>query len=265
MEGHWSSVLYTVLLSLSVYMMKCVLSDCPVSSSGTCLIPVSRLQHYVSDILPLGGFYTTYNKTVLVDICRLVGEYPTCSQTITKGCDRITTQNMHLLYRAFLPLCGKYKQDYVYHRDCYSRQMFMYKSCHQRRQDEIHQIRREEHYNLQICQITNQYMKCVYLVTALQCSMEAADAYFNILNQSISLSFRDADFTCHIRHPDDDISVFTTTKSTTRAATSLGFTTSVGGPKGKRSVSSEAEKFSANLGCFLLLRVVHFIILTMIL
>ncbi|XP_062601635.1 uncharacterized protein LOC134263319 [Saccostrea cucullata] len=263
MDGHWFPALYTVVLSLSVHMINYVLSDCP-ESSRTCLLPVSRLQLYVHDILPLGGFYTTYNQTALVDICRLVDEYQTCSQTITKGCDRITIHNMHLLYRAFLPICGKYKQDYVYHRDCYSQQMFLYKSCHQRRQSQVHQIRRNEHYNLQICQVTNQYMKCVYLVTALQCSMEAADVYFNILNQSISLSFSDADFTCYIRHPDDDISVFTTTKSTSRAATSLGFTTSVGGPKGKRSVSSATEAVSSNSGCFVLLLVLYFIIITMI-
>lgn len=113
--------------------------------------------------------------------------------------------------------------------------------------------------------VTNEYVKCVYLVTALQCSMEAANSYFNILNQSISLSFSDADFSCHIRHPDDDISVLTTTKATSTVGTPLGFTTSVGGTKGKRSVSAATGGRSSNSGCFCLFLVLHCIVFAIIL
>jgi hypothetical protein len=95
--------------------------------------------------------------------------------------------------------------------------------------------------------------------------MEAANSYFNILNQSISMSFSDADLSCHIRHPHDDISVLTTTKITSTVETPLGFTTRIGGTKGKRSVSSATGGRSANSGCFCLLLIIHCIIFAIIL
>lgn len=92
-------------------------------------------------------------------------------------------------------------------------------------------------------------------MTALQCSMEAANAYFNILNQSISLSFSDANFACSIRHPDDDISVFTTTKATTTKTTFSDYTTRGGRPKEKRSISSATDTPAATRWCFYVIAV----------
>uniref|UniRef100_K1QWJ7 Uncharacterized protein n=1 Tax=Magallana gigas TaxID=29159 RepID=K1QWJ7_MAGGI len=231
-----------------LYLVQGALSVCPESFTETCLLPAQRLQQYVRELPPLAGFYTAYNESELINICSLVSQYQNCSKTITNGCDINTIQNIQVLHSVFLPVCGTYYQDYLKHRNCFNHQMLMYKSCHQRRQARVNQLKREDQYNLQICEVTNEYVKCVYLVTALQCSMEAADTYFNILNQSMSLSFNGADFRCSIRHPHDDISVFTTTKSTTTIATSLDFTTRKGSPKGKRSVSAATDRMSAITG-----------------
>lgn len=253
-RGHSPPIFSATLLILpALYLIPGVLSVCPESFQGRCQLPVQRLQQYVSELPPLAGFYTAYNELELINICSLVSQYQNCSETITSGCDTNTIQNIRVLHGVFLPVCGTYYQDYLKHRNCFNHQMFMYKSCHQRRQARVNQLKREDQYNLQICEVTNEYVKCVYLVTALQCSMEAANIYFKILNQSMATSFDEANFRCSIRHPDDDISVFTTTKSTTTIATSLDFTTRRGSPKGKRSVSAATERVSAISGCFYLI------------
>lgn len=43
-------------------------------------------------------------------------------------------------------------KDYLKHRNCFNHQMLMYKSCHQRRQARVNQLKREDQYNLQICE-----------------------------------------------------------------------------------------------------------------
>nr|XP_022297742.1 uncharacterized protein LOC111107065 [Crassostrea virginica] len=255
-RGHSSPDLYAPLLILPVlWLVPGALNACPQSSPGICLLPVRRLQHFVSELPPLGGFYTAYNQSGLMEICKSVNEYENCSQTITNGCDINTIQNIRILHSVFMPVCGTFYQDYLKHRDCFNRQLFMYKSCHQRRQARVNHLKRENQYNLRICEVTNEYVKCVYLVTALQCSMEAANAYFNILNQSISLSFSDANFACSIRHPDDDISVFTTTKATTTKTTFSDYTTRGGRPKEKRSISSATDTPAATRWCFYVIAV----------
>lgn len=45
-----------------------------------------------------------------------------------------------------------YILDYLKHRNCFNHQMLMYKSCHQRRQARVNQLKREDQYNLQICE-----------------------------------------------------------------------------------------------------------------
>jgi len=63
--------------------------------------------------------------------------------------------------------------------------------------------------------ITNHYVQCIFTVTAIGCSIEAANVYYNIINQSVTSLLKDVkDFTCTIRHPDDVIKVLTTTTTT---------------------------------------------------
>ena len=59
------------------------------------------------------------------------------------------------------------------------------------------------------------YISCLYTATALGCSMQAADVYFEILKRSLSLTFSAEGLNCVLRHPLDVISVYTTTSSTT--------------------------------------------------
>lgn len=81
----------------------------------------------------------------------------------------------------------------------------------------------------------------------------------------MSLSFNEADFRCSIRHPHDDISVFTTTKSTTTIATSLDFITRKGSPKGKRSVSAATDRVPGIPGCLYIIVLSVYVILKKVL
>lgn len=60
-----------IFLSLTVlWLLPGALNACPQSSPGICLLPVRRLQHFVSELPPLGGFYTAYNQSGLMEICK---------------------------------------------------------------------------------------------------------------------------------------------------------------------------------------------------
>ncbi|CAG2215013.1 unnamed protein product [Mytilus edulis] len=69
--------------------------------------------------------------------------------------------------------------------------------------------------------VTNEYVGCTFTVTALLCSLEAANVYFKIINESISFLLLNSGFSCTIRHPNDVIKVITTTTSTTTITTEI--------------------------------------------
>ena len=61
----------------------------------------------------------------------------------------------------------------------------------------------------------NDYVMCTYTATALGCSMQAADVYFEILSKSIRTIFKADGYHCVIRHPLDVISIYTTASPST--------------------------------------------------
>lgn len=68
-------IIVFLILLLVLYLVQGALSVCPESFTETCLLPAQRLQQYVRELPPLAGFYTAYNKSELINICRYKPKY----------------------------------------------------------------------------------------------------------------------------------------------------------------------------------------------
>lgn len=68
-------IIVFLILLLVLYLVQGALSVCPESFTETCLLPAQRLQQYVRELPPLAGFYTAYNESELINICRYKPKY----------------------------------------------------------------------------------------------------------------------------------------------------------------------------------------------
>ena len=83
--------------------------------------------------------------------------------------------------------------------------------------------RRDKLINISVCILfcfsaSRKYALCVYTATALGCSISAADVYFKLLNHTISSIFNMKRYQCALRHPMDEITIYTTSPSTVSAS-----------------------------------------------
>lgn len=208
------------LLIFTVTLWKHVMSQCSEAHTMACSWPLLQLKNYEDILYPIGGFIPDYNETTLQQICSLFQEYKSCSQPFFINCDQDTITEFHILDSAFSPICGHLASEYIQQRTCFRRLQRTYKKCQEQRQEKLQMQEPDAiHYKLHMCTVTNDYVGCTYTVTALLCSLEAANVYFKIINESISLLLYNSGFSCTIRHPNDVIKVITTTTSTTTVTT----------------------------------------------
>lgn len=95
------------------------------------------------------------------------------------------------------------------------------------------------------------YALCIYTATALGCSMSAADVYFKLLNHTISHLFNVNGYQCVLRHPMDEISIYTTSPSTTSDVRNTRTTT---------EHIQDTPKHYKEVSCFVYLRPFHLFI-----
>lgn len=213
---------YNILALITVTLWKHVMSQCSEAHNMACSWPLIQLKHYEEMLYPIGGFIPDYNETTLHQICSLFQEYKTCSDPYFINCDEDTLTEFHILDSAFTPICGHLASEYIKQRSCFRRLQRTYKKCQEQRQEKLQMQEPDAiHYKLHMCTVTNEYIGCTYTVTALLCSLEAANVYFKIINESISYLLHNSGFSCTIRHPNDVIKVITTTSSTTTITTDI--------------------------------------------
>ncbi|XP_076114621.1 uncharacterized protein LOC143082693 isoform X2 [Mytilus galloprovincialis] len=213
---------YHTLVVITVTLWKHVMSQCSEAHNMACSWPLIQLKNYEDILYPIGGFIPDYNETTLHQICSLFQEYKTCSQPFFMNCDQETLTEFHILDSAFSPICGHLAAEYIKQRSCFQRLQRTYKKCQERRQEQLNMQETDaKHYKLHMCTVTNEYVGCTFTVTALLCSLEAANVYFKIINESISFLLLNSGFSCTIRHPNDVIKVITTTTSTTTITTEI--------------------------------------------
>ncbi|XP_069133186.1 uncharacterized protein, partial [Argopecten irradians] len=217
-NNHWPR--FDIYFSLTVTLWKHVMSQCSEAHTVACSWSLLHLRHYEGLLRPLGGFLPDYNETTLTEICGLFQNYMRCSEQYLHHCNNNTIFQLYELESAFKPLC-KYSKEYVAHRTCYRRLETNFEWCQEERQKKLAQKKHTDiQYHEYMCNVTNEYVQCIFTATFLRCSMGAANIYYDIINQSVSsLLAHVTSFQCIIRHPLDAIPVFTTTTSTTTRET----------------------------------------------
>ncbi|XP_033752386.1 uncharacterized protein LOC117336117 [Pecten maximus] len=210
----------SIAFLFTVTLWKHVMSQCSEAHAVACSWSLLHLRHYEGLLQPLGGFLPDYNETTLTEICGLFQNYMSCSEPYLHHCNNNTVFQLYELESAFKPLC-KYSKEYVAHRSCYRRLETNFEWCQKERQTKL-ELRKptDIQYHGYMCNVTNEYVQCIFTATFLRCSMGAANIYYDIINQSVSsLLTHVTSFRCVIRHPLEAIPVFTTTTSTTTRAT----------------------------------------------
>lgn len=210
-------MLIRIAVFMTVTLWKHVMSQCSEAHNVACSMSLMQLERY--DVMnPVSGYMPDYNQSTLTELCSTFQEYMNCSRPFLRTCNQDIIHQLNTLESAFIPICTDFTEEYILHRVCYRNHANAYANCQKQRNDRLTVINVNEsdiQYKTDTCNLTNQYLQCVYVATSLGCSLQAANVYFNILNQTISIMMRNSDFICNIRHPKDVIQVFTTTTSTT--------------------------------------------------
>ncbi|ESO97590.1 hypothetical protein LOTGIDRAFT_152679 [Lottia gigantea] len=198
-----------------LYYIECV---CLQNTSSTCLTSFTELRKHVTSIQVTDLLIPSKNNTNHRVVCRLYEEYRSCKYTGFEKCYNEIQKEMTILDKVFDPICSKQFHDFVTGTNCIHRYRRHYKVCHRKKHNKdshvpsyrsLHSKHRKDNIH---CNITKDYIMCLYSVTALGCSIDVAENYFTILNQSLSTAFKYRGQLCILNHPLTAISTTSSSK-----------------------------------------------------
>ncbi|XP_045176496.2 uncharacterized protein LOC123537023 [Mercenaria mercenaria] len=210
----WKDI-YIQKVVMFAFSLRFVTSQCSEAHRQACSYPYIQLKAISSTITPSDKYVPDYNETTLRNVCNLYTEYINCSKPFFPTCNRQTVLQIQTYDITLGLICNDLFNDFLTNRNCFERLKSSYQSCKDKEIATINKVNPTvPAYTYILCSAARKYALCVYTATALGCSMPAADVYFRLLNHTICSIFNINRYQCILRHPMDEISIYTTSPST---------------------------------------------------
>ncbi|XP_060555468.1 uncharacterized protein LOC132716248 [Ruditapes philippinarum] len=214
----WKDIYAQNFIMMATFL-RFVTSQCSETHRQACSFPFIQLQAISAAITPSEKYVPDYNETTLRNVCNWYTDYINCSKPFLPTCNTQTVSQIQTYDITLGLICKDLFNGYLSNRNCYDRLKSSYQSC---KDKELATVKKMDQsvsaYTYILCSASRKYALCVYTATALGCSMSAADVYFKLLNHTISSVFEINSYQCTLRHPMDEISIYTTSPSTASAA-----------------------------------------------
>lgn len=202
---------FIILLPLLGYVQ----GYCSEAHRQACSFPLLQLDALSSASTPTSTYIPDYNETTLAHVCKLYEDYKNCSVPFLAGCNNLTTAELKTYDSILGIICHELRSDYIKNRLCYRRLASTYKSCQNKLMAAYNALNENQTgFKYHVCSTFKDYALCIYTVTALGCSMSAANVYFKLLNYTVSSILHINNVQCVFVHPLDEISIYTTSTST---------------------------------------------------
>ncbi|XP_071104888.1 uncharacterized protein [Haliotis cracherodii] len=201
-------VLNLGLLMTAMHIIDDVASATTDEVTEPCLSLRNKLGVYTAPVEHLEVRLPSEDRFNLKPVCRLYGDYTSCMEPHQENITQDIQQRQQNLDAVFHPLCKEHFKRYMGHYDCYRRMRKYYGNCRRKRQSKLPLGARTPRGHFW-CRITNDYVTCMYSVTALGCSIDAAHTYLVLVNGTLT-SLPHTGPVCTLKNPLDILKTTTT-------------------------------------------------------